>query len=62
MGGLPDEGLDITSVEECEFLCLLSVFIFCVWRRVLLFLWVRYRFMWVQQSVDGSGVSLGCIL
>ena len=23
MGGLPDKGLDISSVEECEFLCLL---------------------------------------
>ena len=58
VGGLPDKGLDISSVEEGEFLCLLLM----VWRSVLLFLWVRCRFMWVQQGVEGSGVSLGCIL
>ena len=37
VAGLSDGGLvlvDISSVEECEFLCLLLV----VWRRVLLFL------------------------
>ena len=53
VGNLPDGGLvmvDMSSVEEGEFLC----FLLMVWRRVLWFLWVISS----QQGVEGSWVNV----
>ena len=53
VGNLPDGGLvmvDMSSVEEGEFLC----FLLMVWRRVLWFLWVICS----QQGVECSWVNV----